>query len=110
MNAAVLKTVVRFARTGGSNPSPSATSVHYVYVLKSVKDGKLYTGVTKDVGRRLREHNAGRTRSLRGRRPLLLVFTEQYQTKKDAMARERFFKTPRGGLVKQALAAKAIKG
>ena len=84
--------------------------MYYVYVLKSLKDGNLYTGVTTDLSRRLREHNAGKTKSLRARRPLRLVFSEAYPTKRDALARERFLKTPAGGVLKQRLVAKALSG
>ncbi|HEU4759850.1 MAG TPA: GIY-YIG nuclease family protein [Dehalococcoidia bacterium] len=37
--------------------------MYWVYVLKSSKDERLYTGVTADSERRVREHNAGRVRS-----------------------------------------------
>ena len=84
--------------------------MYYVYVLKSLKDGNLYTGVTTDLRRRLREHNAGKTKSLRARRPLRLVFSETYPTKRQALARERFFKTPAGGVLKQELVAEALYG
>ena len=77
--------------------------MYIVYVLRSLKDGLLYTGVTNDLRRRLREHDGGKTRSLRGRRPLALVYTEEYSSKQEAIARERFFKTPAGGIVKQEL-------
>ena len=83
--------------------------MYYVYVLKSEKDGMLYTGVTKDINRRMREHQAGKTRSLRNRRPLVLVYSETYTTKREAMARERYFKTPEGGTLKQRLVARAIE-
>ena len=82
--------------------------MYYVYVLRSVQDGMLYTGVTKDLSRRMREHQAGKTRSLRYRRPLVLVYSETYSTKREAIARERYFKTPEGGTLKQRLVAKAI--
>jgi putative endonuclease len=82
--------------------------MYHVYVLRSLKDGRLYTGVTENLERRLREHSAGKTRSLRYRRPLVLVFSESFATKAEAVARERFFKTPEGGAVKQALVAKAL--
>lgn len=77
--------------------------MYWLYVLRSAKDGKLYTGVTSDLRRRLREHNSGGTRSTRGRRPLVLVYTETYQTKREVLARERYFKTPEGGVLKQRL-------
>ncbi len=82
--------------------------MYYVYVLKSSKDGNLYTGVTSDLRRRLREHSAGKTKSLRARRPLRLVFSEAYTSKDVALARERFFKTPAGGVLKQELVAEAL--
>ncbi len=84
--------------------------MYYAYVLKSLKDGNLYTGVTANLRRRLREHNTGKTKSLRARRPLRLVFTEAYPSKRQALARERFFKTPAGGVLKQELVAETLQG
>jgi len=80
---------------------------YYVYVLRSLKDGGLYTGSTIDLDARLRQHNAGKTRSLKHRRPLALVYFEPYLTRKDAMARERYFKTPEGSKLKSCLVAEA---
>ena len=104
-NAAVLKTVVGFGSPGVRipPPPPPGAVTFFVYVLRSERDGRLYTGVTKDLTRRMREHNAGKTRSLRGRQPLTLVYLEPYVKSKDARARERFFKTPGGGALKQRL-------
>jgi len=42
---------------------------HYVYVLYSLKDNKLYIGYSTDVYRRLDEHNAGENTSTKYRRP-----------------------------------------
>ena len=83
--------------------------MYYVYVLRSLKDGELYTGVTKDIARRMREHHAGKTHSTRFRRPLELVYSEAYPTRRQALTRERFFKTPEGGLLKQQLVASAMR-
>ena len=55
------------------------------------------------------EHNAGKTRSLKQRRPLVLIYREMYQTKAGALARERYFKTPEGGALKQGLVAQALR-
>lgn len=47
-----------------------------VYMLRD-GSGRLYTGISTDVGRRLAEHQAGKgARSLRGRGPLLLVWQQ----------------------------------
>ncbi len=77
----------------------------YVYVLRSLKDGRLYTGVTSNLVGRLRAHNWGKTKSLRHRRPLVLAYFETYGSKAEAVARERYFKTPEGGKLKQQLVA-----
>lgn len=76
---------------------------HYVYVLRSLKDGRLYTGYTTNLENRLEDHNAGHTKSTRNRRPLKLVYSENFKSKKEAMEREKFFKTPEGGIVKRRL-------
>jgi putative endonuclease len=76
----------------------------WVYVLRSRTDSRLYTGVTGDLHRRFREHNAGKVRSTRVRRPLDLVYFESFETKIEALAREVYFKTPEGGALKQKLA------
>ena len=76
---------------------------HYVYVLRSLKDGRLYTGYTTNIESRLRDHNTGHTKSTKHRRPLELVYSEEFETKKEAVDRERFFKTPEGGILKRKL-------
>ena len=79
---------------------------HELYVLRSLKDGKLYTGVTSNLKRRLAEHNAGKVRSTATRRPLILVYSERFGSRIEAAARERYFKTAEGGKLKQFLVKK----
>ncbi|MFC2094050.1 GIY-YIG nuclease family protein [Bacteroidota bacterium] len=67
-----------------------------VYILKSSKDNKRYIGCTKNTLRRLDEHNNGLVKSTRNRRPLELIYYEEFEIKTDAFARERFFKTGKG--------------
>ena len=67
-----------------------------VYVLRSLKDGKLYIGMTTDLQRRLQEHNHGKNPSTRHRRPLVLLHTEVYPTRAEAAKRERFLKSGPG--------------
>lgn len=67
--------------------------MYYTYVLRSKKDGKLYVGFTKDLKRRLEEHNKGAAESTRNRRPLILVYYEASLIEKDAEKREKYFKT-----------------
>jgi len=76
---------------------------HWVYVLRSATDGRLYTGISSNVERRLTEHNRGSVPATRPRRPLVLLYTEEFPSRAEAMARERYFKTPEGGALKQQL-------
>lgn len=62
--------------------------MYYVYVLRSNKDGKLYTGYTTDLRRRLAEHKNGVNISTRSRLPLDLLYYEAYTSQADAKARE----------------------
>ena len=70
--------------------------MYYVYILKSSKDGKLYTGHTVNLKQRLHRHNMGGVRSTKNRRPLKLIFYEVYLKKDDAKRREKYFKTTDG--------------
>ena len=58
------------------------------YILRCA-DGSLYTGWTNDLERRLRAHNGGTGgKYTRARRPVTLVYTEQFDTPREAMSRE----------------------
>lgn len=70
--------------------------MHYVYVLKSVKDGNLYIGCTKDLTVRLSQHQAGKVKSTKGRLPIELIYKEEYADVYEAFRRECFYKTPKG--------------
>jgi putative endonuclease len=68
----------------------------YVYVLNSFKDTQLYIGYTRDLKRRIEEHNNGKSVSTKNRRPLKLVYYEACLNQKDAMHREKYLKTTYG--------------
>jgi putative endonuclease len=81
-----------------------------VYLLRCA-DGTLYAGVTTDLQRRLREHNAGGARSARytrSRRPVQLIHAESAASRAEACRREAAIKKlPREA--KLALAARVEK-
>jgi putative endonuclease len=70
--------------------------MYYVYVLRSKKDNKLYTGQTQDIRKRLLEHNSGKVKSTSHRRPFILVHLEEFPSRSAARWRERFLKTAWG--------------
>src|SRR5262245_36936891 len=64
----------------------------FVYMLRCV-DGSLYTGITKDVQRRCRQHNDGTaSRYTRSRRPTKLVWQEAQPDRSSALKREAAIK------------------
>lgn len=69
---------------------------YYTYILKSIKDGKLYTGYTKNLKLRLEEHNKGKVISTKERRPLKLIYYEACLSRSDATHREKYLKTYHG--------------
>jgi len=76
----------------GSNSRQVTMKIH-VYVLRSEKDGKRYVGMTSNIGGRLEEHNKGVTKSTRDRRPFVLSYVEVFESRIEARAREKYFKT-----------------
>ena len=70
--------------------------MYYVYILRSMRDGMLYTGYTDDVDRRLKEHNHGYNLSTARRKPFVLIYQEEYSSKEDASRREKFLKSGQG--------------
>jgi putative endonuclease len=67
-----------------------------VYVLRSLKNGRLYTGSTNDLERRLSEHRRGKTRYTRYAGPFGLAYTEDQPDGPTARRRERFLKSGQG--------------
>lgn len=68
----------------------------YVYILKSEKDGLLYTGCTQDLNERLHKHNSDHVVSTRSRRPLKIIYYEFCLNERDAYRREKYLKTAYG--------------
>ena len=63
-----------------------------VYILRC-KDNSLYCGITNDLENRLEMHRSGKgAKYTRGRDPLEVVYTENYDTKSDALKREAAIK------------------
>ena len=62
--------------------------MNYTYILRC-KDDSLYTGWTNDLKKRITSHNAGKgAKYTKARRPVELVYYEEFQTREEAMKRE----------------------
>ena len=76
----------------------------YTYVLKSKKNGNLYTGYTNDLRKRFKEHTEGKSLYTKGRGPFKIVYYEACLNEGDARNRELYLKSGRGKLyLKQRL-------
>ncbi len=65
----------------------------YVYILKC-SDDSLYTGITKDINKRVDRHNKGRgAKYVLGKRPVTLMHKERFGNLANAMKREREIKS-----------------
>jgi len=64
----------------------------YAYILRC-SDGSLYTGYTNDLDKRLAAHNSGKgAKYTRLRRPVTLVYFEEFDTRQKAQRREALIK------------------
>ncbi len=82
----------------------------YVYILGSFAKGRhwTYVGWTNDIDRRLARHNAGTgARSTRGR-AWVLLYSEKFATREEAMSREWHLKRDRP--LRKRLAREALRG
>jgi putative endonuclease len=72
---------------------PKSCSSWWLYILRC-KDGKLYTGITTDPARRLRQHNAGTaSKFTRCRRPVEMVYCKSCCSQSAALKREAAIKS-----------------
>ena len=106
MFAAVVQGVEASPATRGKVKLTMSTKP-VVYILKSLKDGKFYIGSTINLERRLKQHTLGKVRSTKGRRPLKLVYIEEFDNIKKARSREYEIKKMKGGIKFKKLISKA---
>lgn len=69
----------------------------YCYILQSQKHNRHYIGSCEDVDLRVRRHNEGRVPITRSGRPWDLVHSESFETRAEAVRRERQIKNYKGG-------------
>lgn len=65
-----------------------SVEAHWIYIVQC-KDGTLYTGYTNHLEERIQKHNQGKgAKYTRGRGPVTLVYSEQFDDKSQALRRE----------------------
>jgi len=78
---------------------------YYAYILKSLKDGKCYTGITNDLIRRINQHQLGdeATPSTLNRGPFKLIHAEECENRLVARKREKYWKSGYGRELRERL-------
>ena len=82
-------------KSNGVNSAPLEI-MHYVYILISLKDRQFYIGYTKDLRKRIFQHNRGKSLSTNYRKPFKLIYYEACLSREDARAREKYLKSGMG--------------
>ena len=70
--------------------------MYYFYILKSLKNKKLYIGSTSDLKKRLKSHNDGKNVATKPNIPYELIFYSGFKSKDDCINCEKYFKTTAG--------------
>ena len=75
--------------------------MYTVYVMRS-GEGYVYIGQTNDINRRLAEHRSGKSKWTKRGSSWELMYSEEYQSRSEAMKREKWLKS---GVGREWLAA-----
>ncbi|MBX4181339.1 GIY-YIG nuclease family protein [Candidatus Parcubacteria bacterium] len=67
-----------------------------VYMLKSLKDGSFYTGITENLQQRISAHNSGSSIYSKNKRPYKLVWYCVFNDKSKAARFEKYLKQGSG--------------
>ena len=62
------------------------------YILFSRRTSRYYVGSTQDMANRLQEHNSGEGHATRSGAPWVIVWKEEFLTRREALVRERQIK------------------
>ena len=76
--------------------NPVRDIMMYIYIIKSKKNGKLYTGATNNLRNRFKLHNNDKVVSTKNNGPFVLIYYEACISDGDAFAREKYLKSGMG--------------
>ncbi|OQA01775.1 MAG: GIY-YIG nuclease superfamily protein [Bacteroidetes bacterium ADurb.Bin408] len=68
----------------------------FVYAIRNFANNEIYVGISKDVNKRLNEHNNGKNRYTKAYMPWEIFFTEEHPDYASARKREIYFKNASG--------------
>ena len=73
--------------------------MYFGYVLKSKLDRYHYIGHTSNLESRLAIHNRGKVKSTKNHRPMILIYSEVFETRSEAQKREYYQKRGMGNFM-----------
>jgi putative endonuclease len=65
----------------------------YTYILKSRIKNYIYVGLTNNLQRRVNQHNSGKEKTTSPYKPFDLIHFESFNTRTEARAQEKYFKS-----------------
>ena len=69
---------------------------YFFYILRSLKNNKLYLGYTTDLKKRLKQHNSGSELATKPNIPYEMIHFSGFKNMKDAKNMETYYKTISG--------------
>lgn len=79
-----------------ASPVRDPKLMFYVYIIRSKKDNKWYTGSTNNLRKRFNQHNEGKSTWTKGRGPFEIIYYEACLNEEDARSREKYLKSGMG--------------
>jgi len=76
-----------------SDSSVITLAIFYMYIIKSLNFDSYYTGQCSDIKIRLERHNGGHSKSTKAKAPWKLIYFEEFQSRSEAVRREREVKS-----------------
>ncbi len=70
--------------------------IFFVYALVSLKDYRIYVGMSQDIDRRVNEHNSGKVSSTKAFIPWMRFFSESAGSSLEARRLEKYYKSASG--------------
>jgi putative endonuclease len=81
---------------------------HFVYILFSKTRDRYYIGSCADIDARLKRHNDGATISTKNGRSWEVKYSEQFDSKKEALKRENYLKRMKSRVLIENLIANSM--
>ncbi len=78
------------------NPVRDQRLMYYTYIIKSIKNGKIYTGSTNNLRKRFKEHNDKKSTWTKKSVPWELIYYEACLNEEDSRSREKYLKSGMG--------------